>query len=102
MSGLVRGERAGGGGIPEPSIISCRGVGSYLKVGGQGVKERAQFMSPPFQININDLPKSGWAISHSTHPSPDYVIDFIFKNQFLIHDIFYLNSVFKSPTTLLS
>ena len=86
-----------GGGIPDPSSISCRGVGCYLKVGGQGVMWRAQY----FPSGSDRLKWSAkiWAGNCPLYPpisyAPDYVIDFI-------HDFFYLNPVFKSLTTSLS
>ena len=46
-----------------------KGVGSYLKLGGQAVMWGAQ-SAPLVEIELTDLPKPGCAITHFAHPSP--------------------------------
>ena len=47
-------------------LIDHRGVGSYLKLGGQITMWGAQLV----KIGLTDLPKPGWTIAHPAHPSP--------------------------------
>ena len=53
---------------PRP-LPSSRGVGSYIKLGGQVVMWGAQ-SAPLVDIGLTDLPKPGWVNAHSAHPSP--------------------------------
>ena len=92
---VSKGWKSGGGGIPEPVSISCRGVWSYLKA--QYVPSGSDRFIWSAKIWVGNFPLYS-PISYA----PDYVIDFIFKNQFLIYDFFYLKSVFKCLTTSLS
>ena len=51
------------------SSTLLRGVGSYLKLGGQVVMW-GHNLPPLVDVGLTDLPKPWWAISHSAHPSP--------------------------------
>ena len=61
---------------PQRSLIAqstpqvCHG--KYLKVGGQGEMWGGTIC--PLWLGLNDLTKSGWAITHSTHTSPTSLI----------------------------
>ena len=54
-------------------VLVASDVGSYLKLGGQVVMcvcVGGQNLSPLVDKGLTDLPKTGWAIAHSAHPSP--------------------------------
>ena len=55
--------------------LSVRGVGSYLKLGGQVVMWGAQSV-PSGKVGLTDLPKPGWEIAQSAHPSPTPLLSY--------------------------
>ena len=55
-----------------------RGVGSYLKLGGQLVMWGYN-LPPLVDLGLTDLPKSGWLIAHPIHLSPASLVAIFFS-----------------------
>ena len=73
--------------------IGLRGIGSYLKLGGQAVMcGGAQSASPLVEIGLTDLPE--WAIAH---PSPSSVLE-LYRPWPALMMLFYFISIHAQNT----